>query len=307
MIVDLPNTTTPAVGKKLQELRDSGGVVALGRVLTLLVETDEAGLETAISAANSASRMHPSRIIVLASADTANGVEPHLDAQIRVGGDAGASEVIVLTAFGEAASNQESIITGLLLPDAPVAAWWPEGGPSRPSDSVLGKIASRRITDSAKASNPLAQLKALAESYTPGDGDMAWTRITLWRSQLAALLDQYSGKKVDSVEVIGASDSPSAFLLGQWLSQQLVAPVTYSAIHDSRPVSGIYGVRIRLGSIELSITRDSAIAQIRQSGKPDGSVLLPPRTLHDCLVEDLRFLGEDHTYANVLRKSIFAN
>lgn len=304
MIVDLPNTTTPAVGKKLQELRDSGGVVALGRVLTLLVETDHAGLETAISAANSASRMHPSRIIVLAAADAEAGIEPHLDAQIRVGGDAGASEVIVLTAYGEAASNQESIITGLLLPDAPVVAWWPGGGPARPAESVLGRIASRRITDSAQSNQPLAQLSRLAESYTAGDGDMAWTRITLWRSQLAALLDQYQGAEVDSILVIGASDSPSAFLLGQWLTQQLKAPVTYQSSHEGNPVAGIYGVRLNFGESEVAISRESAIALIEQTGKPSGSVLLPPRTLHDCLVEDLRFLGEDLTYANVLRSMV---
>ena len=301
MIVDLPNTTTPAVGKRLQELRDSGGVVALGRVLTLLIETDTSGLETAISAANSASRLHPSRIIVLASTKPEPGTPPHLDAQIRVGGDAGASEVIVLTAFGEAATNQESLVTGLLLPDAPVVAWWPDGGPSQPAQSVLGRIASRRITDSAKAVDPIDQLHKLAQGYVPGDGDMAWTRITLWRSQLAALLDQYPGVATDSIEVIGASDSPSAFLLGCWLSSMLQAPVSYRDSFEGQSVSGIYGVRLQIGAAEVSIMRDSTIAQIRQTGKPDGSVLLPPRTLQDCLVEDLRFLGEDRTYANVLQ------
>lgn len=301
MIVDLPNTTTPAVGKKLQELRDSGGVVALGRVLTLLIETDTEGLETAIAAANSASRLHPSRIIVLASAATEEGSVPHLDAQIRVGGDAGASEVIVLTAFGEAASNQESIVTGLLLPDAPVVAWWPEGGPTNPAQSVLGRIASRRITDSAKSEDPIQQLRKLAQDYVPGDGDMAWTRLTLWRSQLAALLDQYEGIAAKSIEVIGANNSPSAFLLGRWLGKTLNAPVTYLDKFQGASVSGIYGVRLTLGNSEVSIIRDSAIAHIRQTAKPDGSVLLPPRTLQDCLVEDLRFLGEDLTYANVLQ------
>lgn len=304
MIVDLPNTTTPAVGKKLQELRDSGGVVALGRVLTLLIETDQSGLETAVAAANSASRMHPSRIIVLVSADAKVGTEPHLDAQIRVGGDAGASEVIVLTAFGEAASNEESIVTGLLLPDAPIVAWWPEGGPANPSQSVMGRIASRRITDSAKSSKPLDQLRALAQGYSAGDGDMAWTRITLWRSQLAALLDQYADTQVNSVEVVGSLDSPSAYLLGQWLAIQLNAPVTYQSTHNSVPVAGIQGVQIKMGSVELSVSREATIAQIEQTGKPTGSVLLPPRTLHDCLVEDLRFLGEDIAYANVLKSMV---
>lgn len=306
MIVDLKNTTTPAIGKKLLELRDAGGVVALGRVLTLLIETGPGGLEDAISVANSASRLHPSRIIVLTQAAAQSGEDSHLDAQIRVGGDAGASEVIVLTAYGEAASNQESLITGLLLPDAPVVAWWPGGGPANPSASVLGRIASKRIVDSAQGSDPLRQLPELASNYAPGDGDMAWTRITLWRSQLAALLDQYIGREVREVTVYTAADSPSGIMLGTWLASNLGAAVSYLHELDGAPISGIRGVNLKFKDAEVSIERDSAIAQIRQTGKPDGSVLLPPRTTHDCLVEDLRFLGEDLAYAQVL-KSIGQN
>ena len=306
MIVDLKNTTTPAIGKKLLELRDAGGVVALGRVLTLLIDTGAAELEDAISVANSASRLHPSRIIVLTRAETESVEDSHLDAQIRVGGDAGASEVVVLTAHGEAASNQESLITGLLLPDAPVVAWWPGGGPLNPAASVLGRIASRRIVDSAQSPSPIQQLAELATNYSPGDGDMAWTRITLWRSQLAALMDQYIGRQVLEIEVSTAADSPSGLMLGTWLGSHLNATVSYRHEQDRAPITGIRGVTIRFEDSEVSIERDSAIAQIRQTGKPDGSVLLPPRTTHDCLVEDLRFLGEDLAFAGVL-KSIGEN
>lgn len=66
MIVELHNTSTAKIAKRLQEMRDTGGVVALGRVLSLLVETDTKNLEDAIKTANAASRLHPSRIIVLA-------------------------------------------------------------------------------------------------------------------------------------------------------------------------------------------------------------------------------------------------
>ena len=75
MIVDMPNTTSSLIGKKLQELRESGGVVALGRVLTLLIETDFAHIEEAVKAANSASRLHPSRIILLADDDQPEGAD----------------------------------------------------------------------------------------------------------------------------------------------------------------------------------------------------------------------------------------
>ena len=37
MIIDLPDTTTRDLNKRLVEERDEGGVVALGRVLTLVI------------------------------------------------------------------------------------------------------------------------------------------------------------------------------------------------------------------------------------------------------------------------------
>ena len=81
MIVDLPNTTTSAVAKKIQSLRAQGGVIALGRVLTLVVITKSGLEEEAIEAANEASREHPCRIIVLAAGSPE---EPaRLDAQLR--------------------------------------------------------------------------------------------------------------------------------------------------------------------------------------------------------------------------------
>ena len=83
-----PDTTTSKISKKLMSLREQGGVIALGRVLTLVVVTRSGLEEEAIEAANEASREHPCRIIVLADAGAT--APDRLDAQIRVGGDAGA-------------------------------------------------------------------------------------------------------------------------------------------------------------------------------------------------------------------------
>ncbi len=66
MIIDLPATTTSAISKRMVDLRLSGGVVALGRVLTLLIVTDDGDAEAAIEAANAASSEHPCRVLVMA-------------------------------------------------------------------------------------------------------------------------------------------------------------------------------------------------------------------------------------------------
>ena len=58
-------------------------------MLTLVIITDDGErIEDAIEAANDASREHPCRVIVLARGANARP-PPRLDAQIRVGGDAG--------------------------------------------------------------------------------------------------------------------------------------------------------------------------------------------------------------------------
>jgi glucose-6-phosphate dehydrogenase assembly protein OpcA len=210
VIIDLPDTTVSQVAKNLVKAREEGGVVALGRVLTLVISARNGVAEAAIDAANDASREHPMRVIVLTTGDG----ESRLDAQIRVGGDAGASEVVVLRAYGEAASNEESLVTGLLLPDAPVVAWWPEEAPAAPSTSPLGRIAQRRITDAATAPDVRQRLDLLGETHAPGDTDLAWTRLTHWREQLAAVLDQPPFDEVTDVEVRGASASPSTAVTG---------------------------------------------------------------------------------------------
>lgn len=108
MIIDLPNTTTSKISKELVLLREEGGANALGRVLTLILDTHDDATEAAISAANDASREHPMRVIALARPGQGESVEASLNAQIRVGGDAGASEVLVLHPLGEANSHGEA-------------------------------------------------------------------------------------------------------------------------------------------------------------------------------------------------------
>ncbi|MGH4024123.1 MAG: glucose-6-phosphate dehydrogenase assembly protein OpcA, partial [Pseudonocardiaceae bacterium] len=99
MIVDLPSTTTAKVNSALVEIRERGGAVALGRVLTLVIVTDDSEqVEQSIDAANEASKEHPCRVVVVARG--AKRAAVRLDAQIRVGGDAGASEVIVMRLYG---------------------------------------------------------------------------------------------------------------------------------------------------------------------------------------------------------------
>lgn len=303
MIVDLPNTTVSKISKSLVQIREQGGAVALGRVLTLVIQTDDANSEIAIEAANSASREHPSRIIVLI--DSSEGTEPKLDAEIRVGGDAGASEVIILRPFGEAAAYPQSLVTGLLLPDAPVVAWWPNAAPEKVAQSPIGRIATRRITDALNQADPQAFLEQLSRSYEAGDSDFAWTRLTLWRAQFAALLDQPPYEQVTSVEVVGDLQNPSVLLLAAWFRQQLQCPVAMEHRAESAGVKAVYLVRLTRSDSSIEILRDQTnIAVLSQTNQPPKELSLPVRSLRDCLAEDLRRLDPDLAFGKVITSGL---
>lgn len=304
MIVNLPNTTVSKVSKSLVRIREQGGAVALGRVLTLIISTDFKGIETAIEAANDASREHPCRILVLADDKGASKKSARLDAQIRVGGDAGASEVIVLRAHGEAASDPQGLVTGLLLPDAPVVAWWPNEAPDVAATSPIGLIATRRITDAASQKDPHGYLLHLAKTYTPGDSDFAWTRLTLWRAQLAAILDQPPYDVVTAIEVTGAVDSPSTDLLAAWLELQLKVKVSLIRTTRGKAVSGIRGVKLFRKSGNIEIVRNVPdVATLIQPTQPTREISLPRRGLRDCLSEDMRRLDPDDLFGKVITKA----
>jgi glucose-6-phosphate dehydrogenase assembly protein OpcA len=308
VIVDLPDTTTSAISKALVKIREENGVVALGRVLTLVIATPLGEEEEAIEAANDASREHPMRVIVLSKrADGGQGDAAKLDAEIRVGGDAGASEVIVLRAYGDTASDEEGLVTSLLLPDAPVVVWWPRHPLVSPRNSPLGRIATRRITDAAAADDPLEALATLGENYSPGDTDFAWTRLTLWRAQLAAVLDQPPYERVTGVQVSGSSDSPSTELLAAWLQQQLDVVVELEITDPVDGISGIHGVRLERDSGPIDLERlVPNVATLSQPNQPNHDISLPRRNLRDCLAEELRRLDPDDLFGEVVQNGLGA-
>nr|WP_274635744.1 glucose-6-phosphate dehydrogenase assembly protein OpcA [Microbacterium bovistercoris] len=303
MIIDLPDTTVSKIAKSLVSVREEGGAVALGRVLTLIILIRHGAEEEVIEAANDASREHPMRVIVLMSDPHAPDAdaEPRLDAEIRVGGDAGASEVIVLRAYGAAGNNSESLVTGLLLPDAPVVAWWPRETPKQPSRSSIGRIAQRRITDAATQPDPAGWVAGLGGHYAPGDTDFAWTRVTYWREQLAAVLDQPPYEPVTAVEVRGAADSPSTAFLAAWLRLALDVPVDWEYLGPEEWVGGIKSVRlVRPGGDTLLERPEPGVAVLTQPGQPSHELAFPRRTLRECLAEELRSLDPDLLYGRVI-------
>ncbi len=300
MIIDLPKTTTRDINKRLVQEREEGGAVALGRVLTLIIDVGAHDPEDAIEAANDASREHPCRVIVLT--EEGPGEDSELDAQIRLGGDAGASEVILLHPSAAQARHLDTLVLPLLLPDAPIVTWWPYEAPGEPATHPLGQLARRRITDSTESAKPSYVLHKLAQSYAEGDTDLAWTRTTLWRGLIAATLDQPPFEPVQRAVVAGESTHPSVDLMAAWLGHALNCPVDIERQADAPAITQ---VRLERKSGPIVLDRpDGKTAALRQPDQPEHRIALPIRQLRECLAEELRRLDADEVYGEVLRKGL---
>ncbi|WP_055696623.1 glucose-6-phosphate dehydrogenase assembly protein OpcA [Streptomyces silaceus] len=299
MKIDLTDTTASKINKALVQGRRSIGTPAVGVVLTMVIVTDEENAYDATKAAQEASREHPSRtlVVIKRTARTPRDRQGNrLDAEIRIGADAGTGETVILRLHGEVGRHADSVVLPLLLPDAPVVVWWPVDAPDEPAKDPLGALAARRITDAYAVEDPIAALAARAVSYAPGDTDLAWTRLTPWRSMLAAALDQAHADVV-SAAVESEAENPSAELLARWLGARLGVPV--ERVTTAGPV--ITAVRLGTVNREIRIDRpDGPLATLSLPGQPERTLALKVRSTAELIAEELRRLDADEMYAVAL-------
>jgi glucose-6-phosphate dehydrogenase assembly protein OpcA len=193
---------------------------------------------------------------------------------------------------GELANHAESVVLPLLLPDAPVVCWWPDQAPESAGADPLGRLAQRRITDASSAEDPVGSLAVRAEGYAPGDTDLAWTRLTPWRSMLAAALDQKHAK-ITAAAVEGEAYNASTELLALWLADRL-------GVEVERKVSegpGITGVHLFTEAGDICLDRaDGRLAELSVPGQPDRHVALKRRETSELIAEELRRLDPDDIY-----------
>ncbi len=298
MSVRLEDVTASQVEDAISQERFRQGSSAVGRVLTLVIIADESTQADAVRSAAQAAREHPCRI--LTAIPRPGRGEPRLDAEISVGGADGLGELAELRLRGPLAHHIESVILPLLVPDAPVVVWWPSRAPAVPSQDPVGRLAQRRITDSAAEARPLKALQTFADGYQHGDTDLAWTRLTPWRALLASALDEpYDG--ITGATVFAQSSNPSAALLRSWLEFSLGVPV----ISRNTRGPGITGVSLHVRSGDINISRPAGrMARVSLPHAPERDASLPRRATDGLIAEELRRLDPDEIYGEVLRRFV---
>jgi glucose-6-phosphate dehydrogenase assembly protein OpcA len=295
-MIELTNTTSAKIAAEFVRGRVRAGSPAMGMVMTMVIVVPEDDAEAAMKAAREASHEHPARALGVILGDARGAAQ--INAQVGTG-SGWTGETAVIRLQGEVVRHAASVVLPLLLPDSPVAVWWPTEAPADPAADPLGALAQRRITDAAAA--PRGKGKALNQqcaAYVKGNTDLAWTRITPWRALLAAALDQHH-VKVTGASVSAERISPSADLLAAWLGARL--RVTVDRTTSSGP--GITEVVLETPDGPIRISRpDGKLATYESPGKPDRPIALKRRSLPELLAEELRRLDEDDVYAEVAKR-----
>ncbi len=294
-MTELINTNSSQIAAELQRARVRAGSPAMGMVMTLVIVVEEDDAEGAMRAARAASHEHPARVLGVILGDGRGAAQ--VNAQVGTG-SGWTGETALIRLKGEVVKHSASVVLPLLLPDSPVAVWWPNHPPDDPASDPLGKLAQRRITDAAAAAR--GKTKAMLQqcaSYTVGNTDLAWTRITPWRALLAAALDQQP-LKVTGGSVTAERISPSADLLTAWLTERL--KVTIERKNSRGPGITEVVMETREGPIRIS-RGDGRLATFSSPDRPDRPVALKRREIPGLLAEELRRLDEDDVYAETAR------
>ena len=297
-MIELTDTTSARIAAEFVRSRTRAGSPAMGMVMTLIIVAPEEQAPEAMKAAKRASREHPSRVLGVILGDGRGA--PHVNAQVG-SGDGWGGETALIRLEGAVVKHAESVVLPLLLPDSPVAIWWPTAAPADPASDPLGRLAQRRITDSAAVSRGKSTaMLTQCESYAPGNTDLSWTRLTPWRALLAAALDQHP-LKVTGAKVTAERISPSADLLVAWLCDRLKVDVARAS--SSGP--GITEVTMETKEGPIRISRaDGRLATFTSPHRPDRPVALKRREVPALLSEELRRLDEDDIYADTAAKLV---
>ncbi len=293
MDITLESTTAAKIARALSKGRSEAGSPAMDMALTMVIIAEEDNVSEVMKAATVLQHEHPSRVLGVITGSKKR--DSNLTARIRVGAGS-PGESVLLRMSGQLVEHAQSVVLPLLLPDSPVVAWWPGTGPLGPAAVPIGQLAQRRLTDAERTDHPVDWLKKIAAGYQPGDTDLSWTRLTLWRALLAAALDQTTGT-VLSGRIQADRANPVGVLLQAWLECRLRVPVEF--VHTPGPQVACASLTTTEGDIRIRRT-DTMTCEFSVPGSSSRIVPIRRRDIAELLAEDLRRLDADEIYAETL-------
>ncbi|MGH9156756.1 MAG: glucose-6-phosphate dehydrogenase assembly protein OpcA [Acidimicrobiales bacterium] len=219
------------------------------------------------------------------------------------------SEDVRLWVRGPLGGHLDSLIEPLTLPNLPVVVWF-TGSPPAPTEPLLAAADAVVVDTKDPAEAHLAAVAALDHRHTVLD--LAWVRLTPWRTLLAGLFDLPALRPflagVQGAEVTGKAGA--RLLLGGWLVSRLGLPAGAVTLSAGRHA----GMTLRAGSegrrVVAQVGRtegERAVwARAEIDGEPAGEdrQTLPDDTMAWSLAEALTHLRRDRAHAQALQAAL---
>jgi hypothetical protein len=277
------DTTITKVVHQLTELRATEGAPLRTAVLTHIAWVPPEWTEAALDTLAGMHERHPSRAILLLSEPDAgsDGIDAEIALrcfELRGVGRSVGAEVITLRLRGDRIAAPASVVWPLVIPDLPVFLRWRGRPPfgEEPLEQMVDFV-HRLIVDSTEWPDlPEAYAKLAALFDRTAVSDIAWSRTSRWRAQLASLWPGIAGAR--RIRVHGTP--AQAWLLVGWLRSRLGRDIEL----EHEPSDRLVGVDV-----------DSEPTRFPPGDAP------PPS---DLLSEHLDQFGRDPVYEAAVRAAV---
>jgi len=277
-------TSVREIEREVTSLRTSSGSAAPYQRTSVMTHTawvPPEWVEAAEDVLSGLAERHPSRTIVLfPQPDQEDGLEGEVEVDAFPVGDGRqiCTETIRIRLKGRRAAAPASVVQPLFLPDLPVFLRW-RGLPPFGADyfETLVDVVDRLIVDSTEWPYLPAPYGDLVNVFDRvAVSDIAWTRTSRWRPQLASLWPGVAD--VRRIRVIGTA--AQAQLLAGWLRSRL-----------DRPVEVEHEASDRLVGVEID-------------GEPAPFPPGDPPAAADLLSEELDRFSRDRIYEEAVRGTL---
>ena len=299
------------LGKK-QEL--PGGVLrACSMTLVTVTDSSQSGgkmedVEAVHRVIGELMHDHPSRAIVIAPQDGEElsarvfsecWMPYHSRQQI-------CAEGIEITADSEQMDEVARLLMALVVPDLPVVLWC--RGPRAFLDRTLDPLfpmARKIIFDTGAARHAPSAIEFLRRVHQAGRtvADLAWTRLTGWRENIASVFDAV-GEKPDKFPMVrvlhgGTRPSSEAIYLARWIDR-----ACHGASVILEPADGLNevvgGVVFSSAKDELSVRRRDGVIVAQSNGRVFTSSL-PEAFEESSMRDELSILDRDPVFESVIQ------
>lgn len=297
----------------LDGLRRSAQLTAIRTsvVNLVVVAPDEAAATRAATAVHGLSGHHPGRTVVVVCRP---GSRSRVDADVLLHADQAQgrtvwSEDVRLWVSGPVGRHLDSLVEPLTLPDLPVVAWF-TGAPPGPAEPLLSAADAVIVDTKEPAEAHLAAVAALDQRHSVVD--LAWARLTPWRSLLATSFDLPALRPfLGGVERAVAGGKPGArLLLGGWLVSRLALAASAVDLLDGRHASVEVHAAAGGRSAVVAVGRREGERSVWARAEVDGEVVasdataLPDDTMAWSVAHALTHLQRDRAHAQALQAAL---